>query len=140
MDESHLDQWDRTPPYPIPSDHQFSPLYITNLIDVMHGRRLREHRKEQALRMEMLQSTTLRELKRSISRVFDEEMETWRRVQGWVESDGHSLGQGVHFFMADHYMQWVARRAKALYDELEALMAGRNAHNTLINSRHVHVQ
>lgn len=56
VDESELDQWDQGPPYTVPSDQYFSPVYIDNLVDVMHGRQLREHRREQSKRVETARS------------------------------------------------------------------------------------
>lgn len=84
---------------------------------------------------------TLREVKRTVSRLFDEEMGTWGRVRELVEKEEHSLEQSdASSSMAVHYIQWVARRAKALYDELGALRVGMDAYNDLINSRHVVVR
>ncbi|KAF7976361.1 hypothetical protein HWV62_6915 [Athelia sp. TMB] len=135
VDESQLDQWDLTPPYPISPSQQFSTLYVTNLIDVMHGRRLREYRRDETRRIARFHTSHLRTFRKSVSDLLAVEVEVWNQVQHWREGAGGLDEGGVHSIMANHFLQWTARRAKSLHEELEALKGGRDIYVSLMNSR-----
>lgn len=87
----------------------------------MHGRRSREHeRGVQDRRMEA-ESMSLPALRKLLSGLLTEEMDIWRRSQQWVEENVHLDQADVCSIMASHYLQWSARKARALHDELLAL-------------------
>ncbi|KAF7976984.1 hypothetical protein HWV62_5071 [Athelia sp. TMB] len=135
VDEADLDHWDHLPPYSPPSDRIFTTLYISNLIDVMHGRRLRAHREEERHRVETSQSLDLRAVKRMISGLLKAEMKEWDRGQQWLEKEGEFNNGDVCMTMANHFVQWSARRAKALHEQLEALGEGIETYYTLMHTR-----
>lgn len=83
--------------------------------------------------MEM--SLDLCALKRLVSRLLKTEMDLWSNGQQWLEKDGGLADGGVCFTMANHFIQWSARRAKALHEELEALSGGMETYRTIMESR-----
>lgn len=85
--------------------------------------------------MEMSRSLDLRALKQLVSDLLKAEMETWERLQQWLEIDGDLGGKGVCFVMTEHFIQWSARRAKALHEELDTLRGGRDAYISLMQLR-----
>lgn len=103
----------------------------------MHGQRLRMHRREQHERIrtcESLQDLCI--LKASVSGLLKAEMEIWDAVFEYIEGEEDIEG-GDNVLcdaMAKHFLQWCARRAKALHEELEALIRGRDPYNQLVCS------
>ncbi|KAF7977847.1 hypothetical protein HWV62_2603, partial [Athelia sp. TMB] len=136
VDESELAQWDRIPPYHI-ADQQFSALYISNLVDVMHGRRMREHQRavenhrRETRRSEPIDVHALRKTLSSLLRV---EMNIWEESKRWIEENNHIEHTEVCYIMANHYLQWSARRARSLHEEQTVLGQGVEAYINFINS------
>lgn len=135
VDESDLDHWDLPPPYPTSTSHN-SELYTKNLMDVMHGRRLRIHCKEERRRMQESRSKPVHALRSSLSALFKAQMMLWEQVLEQVEGDVCPGERGESGAMAYHHLQWSARRAMALHEELEAVAVGMDAYIKLFNSRY----
>lgn len=135
VDESDIDHWDRPPPYPTSTSHD-SELYTKNLIDVMHGRRLRIHCKEERRRMQESRTEPVRALRSSLSALFEAQMMLWEQALEQVGGGIYPNERETSGAMARHYLQWSARRAMALHEELEAVAVGMDAYTKLFNSRY----
>lgn len=82
VDESGLDQWDLAPPYPT-SQTSFTITYTSNLVDVVHGRRLRNVLKEGKERMDAyLSRARLYGVRKGTLAAEMEEIERWKGVLG----------------------------------------------------------
>lgn len=135
VDETDLDQWDPPPPYSN-SQSPSSDTYTSNLVDVVHGRRLRSHLRDQRHRMEEYRSRkTLRGVRQATLALERLEFEGWLRVKEHIDNDscGTSYVEGV---MGRHYLQWTAWHTYSLHEEVQALSEGRDAYDALFNSRY----
>lgn len=101
----------------------------------MHGRRLREHRRSELDRIERFSSLSMRALRKLITELLKQEMDVWDKARRWKERDEDPDESGVCFVMANHYIQWSARRAKALHEDLEALRGGKDTYILCVTSR-----
>lgn len=90
-------------------------------------------RREEKHRTEM--SLDLCALKTLVSRLLKAELDIWSNGQQWLERDGGLADRGVCFTMTNHFVQWSARRAKGLQEELEALSGSMEHYHALIESR-----
>lgn len=135
VDESGLDQWDLPPPY-AKSHELSSSTYTVNLVDVVHGRRMRNDLKEGRDRMEAHRQRPrfhgVRQATLTLQRV---ELEGYEAAMKHIEEYGcdNSYMSGV---MTRHFLQWSARRVYALHEEVQALSSGRDAYNKLYDSRY----
>ena len=114
--ESDLRQWDDDPPYP--SSAHVPPGYIDWLVEVMHGRRLRQE-------IERSKERTLQLAGRSVEgqiRILKREKEL---VQGHWEALASFLkdyqGGPREVTMAQHLLQWRARAVFQLFCQIERL-------------------
>lgn len=134
VDESELDQWDIPPPYT--NSQTSSSAYALNLVDVVHGRHLRNHLKDGMQRMEAYRSRkTLRGVRQLTLAMERTELERWTRVMKHTH-DTKCDNAYLSGAMAMHYLQWIARRTYSLREEVQALSEGRDGYEALFNSRY----
>ncbi|KAF7977560.1 hypothetical protein HWV62_3358 [Athelia sp. TMB] len=134
VDETDLDQWDHPPPYSN-SQTPSSDTYAMNLVDVVHGRRLRAHLQDQRHRMEGYRSRkTIRGVHQATLALERQVFEGWARAK--EQTTGAACGTShLEGLMGKHYLQWTARWTYSLHEEVQALAKGREAYETLFNSR-----
>ncbi|KZP07626.1 hypothetical protein FIBSPDRAFT_965463 [Athelia psychrophila] len=88
VDESDLDHWDLPPPY-TRSQTLSSSAYAINLVDVVHGRNLRRHRKEGRDRMEDYRSRkNLKGARQTILAMEKGEIDKYNSVLKHTEENG----------------------------------------------------
>lgn len=63
------------------------------------------------------------------------ELEVWNTVLKHIDDD-ECDPLYVSGVMARHFLQWTARRAYSLHEEVQALTEGREAYKALFNSRY----
>lgn len=136
VDESDLDHWDLPPPY-TRSQTLSSSAYAINLVDVVHGRNLRRHRKEGRDRMEDYRSRkNLKGARQTILAMEKGEIDKYNSVLKHTEENGESDMLYVGGAMAKVYLLWSARRAHTLHEEVEALNTGKDTYENLYHSRY----
>jgi hypothetical protein len=129
LDESELNQWDQEPPYPCQMKLSGeSTQYMANLIDVMHGRRLRQARHQEDARIARVKAGDIGGVRESIRGEIEDALSTWKRLMsGYVslhcECDLME-GSCKESQMARHWMQWQARTVYYLHEDLKALNRG----------------
>lgn len=108
LDESDFDQWDEDPPYPhqpyveTPAEKRFT----SRLLEVMHGRRLRQMvERNMARRQEYLTQSTRAWLK-GLRREREDALDAYKRLSAFLP--GYHAGPR-ELAMAEHLLQWRAR-------------------------------
>jgi hypothetical protein len=126
LDESELPQWDLLETYTSPRDQltQFSHMYTKNLIQVMHGRRLRLQQEDAAVRFAIYRDKGLGELRSSIVEEARSVLQEWRVIEGVL---GNFKEGSCYHEMAQHILQWKSKKFCELRGELDALDAGGDA-------------
>jgi hypothetical protein len=120
LDESDLAQWDSDPPYPGSPDTPLEAAFTEKLVDVMHGRRLRELgiQREKHKRDRMDAGSQV-EVQREILREIGVALKEWRNLSDFLET--YQAGPR-EMQMSQHRLQWHARLIHTLYEELEDLI------------------
>ncbi|KAG0701324.1 hypothetical protein DFH29DRAFT_927287 [Suillus ampliporus] len=128
IDESDLPQWDKPPPYdsPPPPDTPDEAQFTRNLVDVMHGRRLRMEREACARRAVMFERGEIRALREVVREGEERVMGEWGLDKVGVGGDGCVGVCERHRVMAECYRQWQARRMVKYRREAELLAARQN--------------
>jgi hypothetical protein len=113
LDESELNKWDCDPPYAAedyPDGSQDEMIFTERLIEVMHGRRLRQERESDQEREELFQE----------DQTSPEMQISWMRcelaftITHWETLDdcvAKYQAQDREYRMASHRLQWAARTA-----------------------------
>lgn len=86
--------------------------------------------------MQESRSKPVRALRSSLLALFGAQIMLWEQVLEQVEGDICPGEREESSAMAYHYLQWSARRAMALHEELEAVAVGMDAYIKLFNSRY----
>lgn len=120
LDESEFIIWDALPPYSQtpPPDTQRERAYTENLGDVMHGRRLRLQRDDQARRWERVASREREAVRAEIIGKIAAGQQRWRALTSTL--DGFQ-GCARHLSVAQINLHWEARLICSLEYELRAL-------------------
>jgi hypothetical protein len=109
LDESDLDQWDSPPPYPpsvTPTDTPSEMRFTERLIEVMHGRRLRQQREMDQRRARMLQEVPHERGCGQIKQDLQVAWCKWKHLDEYL----HTYRAGDREVkMAKHLLQWHAR-------------------------------
>jgi hypothetical protein len=114
LDESDLGQWDLDPPYDllrVPEDTPSEERFTVNLVDVMHGRRLRQEEEEKD-RWNNQRGPNVRE---NILQEIGPALERWQSLARYLKTY-QATSREVR--MAEHLLQWRARKIHWLYKEL----------------------
>jgi hypothetical protein len=115
LDESELAAWDEDPPYvlePVPEDTASERQCTQRLVEVMHGRRLREaDEREKAVLCRYLDLPPSEVELDVFERMFAA-LREWERLETLVEG---LRGGTRDTEMAHHLLQWRAREAFALH-------------------------
>jgi hypothetical protein len=119
LDESDLAQWDSDPPYPASPDTPLEAAFTEKLVDVMHGRRLRELRiQKEKRKRDRLDAGSQIEVQRNIAREIGVALKKWHNLSDLLET--YQAGPR-EMRMSQHRLQWHARLIHSLYEELEDL-------------------
>jgi hypothetical protein len=125
LDETELSQWDLLQTYLSPSLSQNSDIYNANLVDVLHGRRLRIQKDEATARFKIFQNHGLDTLRASIVEEAQLVLKEW-------EAFGSALrnleGGTCHHTMAHHLLQWKSRKLYVLRKDWDTLELGGDAY------------
>jgi hypothetical protein len=109
LDESELDQWDSPPPYHPsvdPTDTPSEMHYTDRLIEVMHGRRLRQQREMDQRRARMLQKVPRERGCEQIKHDLKVALCEWNHLDEYL----HTYRAGDREVkMAKHLLHWRAR-------------------------------
>jgi len=106
LDESDLWRWDLEPPYIASPSDVLSEEYTENLIEVMHGRRLRQQQERDQARGAELVGMSHRERREAILVELKAVLESWQRLDSFLPEYRGSVRE---VFMAKHLMRWRAR-------------------------------
>lgn len=117
LDESELSVWDSLPPYdaPAPRNAFVDRTYTENLMDVMHGRRLRQARERQAARACIAEGQGRDEAREEILGLIVDGEQRYAALEAVLRDYD---GCDRHVRIAHLNLQWVARDVCMLYDEL----------------------
>ena len=118
LDETELSQWDLLQTYLSPSVSQNSDIYNTNLVDVLHGCRLRIQKDEATARFKIFRNHGLRG---SIVREAQLVLSEWEAVGSALRN---LKGGTCHHTMAHHLLQWKSRKLYVLRKDWDALELG----------------
>src|ERR1700722_4445789 len=118
LDESDLGRWDSDPPFPEAS-YVPSELYMERLIDVMHGRRLRQQGERDRAREVQCMGMSSVERQATISLELKTVLEEWRRLNSFLPEYRVSVWE---VRMAEHLLQWRARTVYHLKEQWEAVV------------------
>jgi hypothetical protein len=129
LDETELPPWDILQAYHSPANtplvSQNSDTYTTNLIDVMHGRRLRIQKEEATARFKIFQEVGHSGLRGKVIEEAQLVLKEWKAI-GLVIG---KLEEGTcHHAMAQHLSQWKSRKLCELQKDCEALDLGGDAY------------
>ncbi|KAG1729201.1 uncharacterized protein EDB91DRAFT_1085813 [Suillus paluster] len=125
IDESDLPQWDKPPPYTStpPPDTPAEAQFTRNLVDVMHGRRLRLEREGVVVRGRKFEIGEIGAGRGALREVERRLLDEWEWGKEFVKS-GDICER--HRIMAECWRQWQARRIFRYRQEADSLDAGRN--------------
>jgi hypothetical protein len=120
LDESDLGKWDSEPPYPATLVAMDPPgeVYTQRLIEVMHGRRLRQQGECDQARNEQCVGMSSEKRREVIACELKTALEQWRRLDGLLSE---YRGSDREVLMANHLLQWQARTICHLRDQWELL-------------------
>lgn len=135
LDESDLPVWDHPPPYtslppPATADED---RFTENIVDVMHGRRLRQSRKKEKERMDRCMRSDVEDVRQMLKHLLQADRDAWVEANVLVES---FVGCERHRLMAENYLQWSARCVHGLSIELQAVLAGMSFYRDLYCTRY----
>jgi hypothetical protein len=125
LDETELPQWDLLQTYLSPGLSQNSEIYIANLVDVLHGRRLRIEKDEATARFETFRDHGRDGLRGSIIEEAQLVLTEWEAVGSML---GKLEGGTCHHTMAQHLLQWKSRKLCDLRKDWDALDLGGDAY------------
>jgi len=125
LDESELDYWDQEPPYTYQPNSVEGDQYTINLVDVMHGRRLRQAHQQEDARIAGVEAGDTKGVRDGMQADLKAAARNWKRVRDAVhcECDGMEC-DCRESRMARHWMQWQARAVYYLHGDLKALTMG----------------
>ncbi|KAF7981245.1 hypothetical protein HWV62_34615 [Athelia sp. TMB] len=135
VDESDLPAWDHPPPYtsPPPLATPEETRFTQNLVDVMHGRCLRESRAREKARMEIGMARDEGELIKNLSDQVQQDLDGCLVLSSVVRD---FKGCQRHLIMANHLLQWSARSVHSMNIELEAAQKGMSSYVHLYHTRY----
>ncbi|KAF7972324.1 hypothetical protein HWV62_18426 [Athelia sp. TMB] len=133
VDESDLPVWDHAPPYASapPPETEEEARFTRNLVDVMHGRRLRVSKVRRRARMEVGMRIAVGELREMLAVQLREHLDNWMELDALV---GEYEDCERHLMMAQNLLQWSARETLQLRVELEAARGGLQSYTDLYHS------
>ncbi|KAH7903391.1 hypothetical protein BJ138DRAFT_1168197 [Hygrophoropsis aurantiaca] len=113
VDESDLSQWDADPPYhyPVPLDTPAEARFTANIVDVMHGRRLRQERCARMDRAKVWGEEGKAQLCAILKDEIIKQFAQWEALEAKINELDKSVCER-HMVMARHLLQW---KARALY-------------------------
>jgi hypothetical protein len=125
LDETELSQWDLLQTYLSPGLSQNSDIYNANLVDVLHGRRLRIQKDEATVRFKIFRNGGRDGLRGSIVEEAQSVLTQWEAVESALEN---LEGGTCHHTMAHHLLQWKSRKLLVLRKDWDALELGGDAY------------
>ena len=136
LDESGLGVWEKPPPYCTLTPESETPhenRYTESIVQVMHGKRLRETRAAGRTRRDLVEAggveTVLGALRDEVEGLTSYCMAGTVSVQSRQSTrDGR---------MAEHYLEWAAKRLVSHHHEVLALERGPPHYLSLYNSSHL---
>lgn len=115
LDESELAIWDADPPYilsPAPENTASEQQFTQRLVEVMHGRRLRQAREYEKATAHRYQGLSPLEVELDVFGAMITALKEWEKLEVLVGG----LREGTReVVMAHHLLQWRAREAYALH-------------------------
>jgi hypothetical protein len=119
IDESDLAQWDVDPPYTPSPDTPFEAVFTEKLVDVMHGKRLRELQEhEEKRKRKRLGAGSHIDIHNEIWREIGCVLKEWQALAAYLETYRAGWRE---ICMTQHRLQWHARLIHSLYRELGQL-------------------
>jgi hypothetical protein len=125
LDETELPQWDLLQTYLSPGHSQNSDIYNANIVDVLHGRRLRIQKDEATARFKIFRNNGRDGLHSSIVEEAQLVLTEWEAVGSALRN---LEGGTCHHTMAHHLLQWKSRKLCVLRKDWEALELGGDAY------------
>jgi hypothetical protein len=125
LDETELSQWDLLQTCLSPGLSQNSDIYNANLVDVLHGRRLRIQKDEATVRFKIFRNGGRDGLRGSIVEEAQSVLTQWEAVESAL---GNLEGGTCHHTMAHHLLQWKSRKLRVLRKDWDALELGGDAY------------
>ena len=128
IDESDLSQWDNPPPYhsPPPQDTPDEVRFTQNLLDVVHGCRLRLERESYARRAAIYKAGGIAQAQKAVQEARKGVIQVchWDELHTAYVSNLQPCMR--HKVMAECYLQWQARTLLNYLCEEHVLTAGKN--------------
>jgi hypothetical protein len=122
LDESDLGRWDVRPPFEpdqLTMDMAHEAKFTENLVKVMHGRRLRQQREKDQMRVTQSRGKSVEEIVEGLHEEIAESLREWHTVTTFLPT---YVAGSRELRMADHYVVWQARKVVHLQGILDYIM------------------
>jgi hypothetical protein len=123
LDESDLGCWDSRPPF-VPqrviADERSEARFTERLVEVMHGRRLRQQRERDKMRVMENHGKYVAEVVGALHREISQGVQEWQSLSAFIQD--YNAGPRERR-MADHYVEWCARKVWHLHSLVEVYMS-----------------
>jgi hypothetical protein len=119
LDESDFGRWDVRPPFepqPWVTDAASEERFTDSVVEVMHGRRLRQQREQDRVRVAESWGKATAEIVKGLRKEIADGLVEWQAVGAFLP--GYVAGSR-ELQMAEHYVMWQAQKVLHLQNMLD---------------------